>query len=149
MFPPRLAAKPEEREPVPRRAGCLAHGRTQGTVDLATALEAVLPNANDDILTPVAAHQFGTGHREPRVLGRRDARLKRAALVQIRFQELCGSANAEFCVVGDLKCGAARAFREAAVSVRLHAPGDSPEEELFVIRPARFAEDITVQIGRA
>src|SRR5208337_2461005 len=104
MFPPRLAAKPEEREPVPWRAGSLAHGRTQGTVDLAVVLEAFLPNANDDILTPVASHQFGAGHGEPRVLGRRDARLKRAALVQVHFQEVLGCPNAEISVVGNLQC---------------------------------------------
>jgi DNA-binding transcriptional LysR family regulator len=53
----RLAAKPEEREPIPWRAGSLAHGGTQGTVDLAVVLEAFLPNANDDIYSPVASHQ--------------------------------------------------------------------------------------------
>ena len=74
MFPPRVAAKPEEREPVPWGAGSLAHGGTHGTVDLAVVLQAFLPNANDDIFTPIASHQFGAGHRESRVLGRRDAR---------------------------------------------------------------------------
>ena len=102
-------------------------------MDLATALEAVLPNANDDILTPVASHQFGAGHREPRVLGRRDARLKRAALVQVHFQEVLGCPNAEVCVIGDLQCAAARAFGETAPCVRLHPPGDTPEEKLFVV----------------
>src|ERR1035437_10519180 len=131
MLPPRLAAQPEKREPVPRCAGRLAHGGTQGTVDLALVLEAFLPNANDDIFTPVASHQFGAGHREPRVLGRRHARLKRAALVQVHFQEVLGCPTAEVSVVGDLQGAATRAFREAAVSVRLHAPGDTPEEELF------------------
>ncbi len=45
---------------------------------------------------------------------------------------------------GKRRRAAARAFREAAVGVRLHAPGDPPEEKLFVIRPARFTEDFVV-----
>ena len=58
----RLAAQAEKREAVPRRSGSLPNGGTQGTVDLATVLEAVLPNAHEDIFSPVASHQFGAGH---------------------------------------------------------------------------------------
>ena len=49
-------------------------------------------------------------------------------------------------VVGDFECPAPRAFREAAPRIRLDAPGDAPEQELFVVRAARFTEDVAILV---
>ena len=83
MLPPGLAAQAEKREAVPRRAGRVAHGGTQGLVDLTTTLEAVLPDPHDNIFSPVASHQFCARHWEPRVLGRCDAAFDGARFVQV------------------------------------------------------------------
>ena len=109
-------------------------------MDLAVVLEAVVANADDDIFSTVASHQFGTRHREPRVFGPRDAYFDGARFVQVVLREVLRSPDSEVGVVSNLQCASARAIRKAAVGVGLYAPGDAPEEELFVIRTARFAE---------
>src|SRR6266571_3923347 len=86
MFPPRLAAQPEEREAVPRRARRCAHRRTQRSMHLAVVLEAVLPDANDDVLAAVTPHQHRAGNRQPRILGGLDAR---SLTVYLRRAEKC------------------------------------------------------------
>ena len=83
---------------------------SQGMVDLAAVFEAILSNANDNILTAITSHQFGTRHWEPRVISRCDARLHRAGLVQVRLQEVLGCPDSEIGVVGYLKCTAPRPF---------------------------------------
>src|SRR6185437_7809590 len=144
MLPPRLAAQSEKREPVPRRASSFPHGGTQGAVEVTVILEALLPNTHDDVLASVAPHQIASGHREPRVLGRRNAAFDDAAFVQFRFQEVLGCPNSKVGVVGDLECSLSRALRETTLDVCLNTPGDTPEEELLVIRPAHFPEDLPV-----
>src|ERR1035438_4551417 len=71
-------------------------------------------------------------------------RLDCSALDQFHFQEIPRRANPEVRVVGNLQCAAARTFGEAAPRVRLHPPGDAPEEKLLVVRPAGFTEDFAV-----
>ncbi|HTS29848.1 MAG TPA: hypothetical protein VMH81_28450 [Bryobacteraceae bacterium] len=98
----------------------------------------------DDYAVDLAGSDVG--HRKPRVLGRRDTRFDDARFIQVLLQEVPGSPDSEVGVVGDLQCASARAFRKATEGVRLHPPGNAPEKELLVIRPARFAEDITVLV---
>src|SRR4051794_4610047 len=86
MFPPWLAAETKECEAVPRRACRGAHRGTQGAVDLAIVLEAVLSDSHNDVLAPVTADQHRAGNGKPRVLGRRDACQCSALRVQFRFQ---------------------------------------------------------------
>jgi hypothetical protein len=47
-------------------------------------------------------------------------------------------------IVGDLQRAQAGPFRETSPGVCLQAPGDAPEEELLVIRAARFPESFPV-----
>src|ERR1035441_2295175 len=88
MFPPWLFAEPEEREPVPRRAGGCTDGGTQGTVNLTVVFEPVFADAHDHVLAAIPPDQEGTGNRQPRILVRRDPLLNRAALVQALLQEV-------------------------------------------------------------
>src|ERR1700680_901633 len=102
MFPPRLRAQAEEREPVPGGSRRGTHRRTQRSMDLATVLEAVLADANDNVLAAVTSHQHRAGSGQPRVLCWLDACLGGSARVQFLLQEVLGCANTEIGVVGDL-----------------------------------------------
>src|SRR5438067_10314552 len=127
MFPPRLGTQAEEREPVPGRARRRSHRRAQRSMYLAVVLEAVLPDADDDVLAAVTPHQHRAGNRQPRVLGGLDALFASAPRVQFSLQEVLRSANTQVGVVGDLQCPLPRSFRQATPSVRLQPPSDPPE----------------------
>src|SRR6266566_4448116 len=144
MFPPRLAAQPKERESVPRCARRRPHGRTQRSVDFSVVLEAVLADPHDNVLSSVAPHQHRAGSRQPRVRCRLGSRFGSAPRVEFTLQEVLRRPDAKIRVVGDLQRPPPRSLGEAAPGVRLQAPGDPPEEELLVARPALLAKRLLV-----
>ena len=105
-------------------------------VQPAIAFKSVLANANHNVLPLESANEECAGEGKPRVRHRRDARLHGACFVQRFLEKVLRRADAEVRIVGDLQRSLAGPFGKAAVDVRLHAPGDSPKQELLVIGTA-------------
>src|ERR1700730_7359080 len=103
MFPPRLAAQPEERESVPRCSRRGAYRRTQRSMDLAAVLEAVFTDPNDNVLAAVTPHQHRARNGQARILGWLCSRFGCAPWIQFFLQEILRRANTKVGIVGDFK----------------------------------------------
>ena len=57
--------------------------------------------------------------------------------------------NAKIGIVRDFERALASAFRQATFGESLDPPRHAPEQKLFVVGPARFAEDLGVPLSQS
>src|SRR5438093_9842412 len=147
LKPSRIAPlrEAEKQQSIPARAGHLARDGAQRPVTARVELKAICKHLHDNLtVAQSACKQCARGRQSPVSLRLGASNHTYRIRGNLTGQQFLRCPGAEVSIRDDLGGAAACAFAQATFSVGLQAPGDAPEQELFIRGFRLLAERLLV-----
>src|SRR2546425_380854 len=135
LKPSRIAPlrEAEKQQSIPARSGHLARDGAQRPVTARVELKAVCEHLHDNLtVAQSACKECARGRQSPVSLRLGASNHTYRIRGNLTGQQFLRRPGAEVGIIEDLGGAAACAFAQATFSVGLQAPGDAPEQELFI-----------------